>query len=109
MSGSWHRVGNASEVAEGIPLAVSAGGEEIGVYLVEGTLYAVENVCPHAFALLSDGFVEGDRVECPLHQAVFRISTGECLREPADRGLVTYPVKVEDGTILVRVRERRRT
>ena len=103
MADSWHRVGNVDDVAEGAPLAAMAGGAAIGVYLVGGTLYAIENVCPHAFALLTDGWAEGDEIECPLHQALFRISTGECLREPADRNLTTYPVKVEDGSILVRV------
>ena len=103
MTTTWHRVGNADNVAQGAPLAATAGGAQIGVYLVGGTLYAIENICPHAFALLTDGWVEGDEVECPLHQAQFRISTGKCLREPADRDLATYPVKVEDGSILVRV------
>ena len=103
MKNSWYPVGNVDEVAEDAPLAATAADTAIGVYLVDGTLHAIENVCPHAFALLTDGYVEGDEVECPLHQALFRISTGECLREPADRDLATYPVKVEDGTILVGV------
>ena len=100
---TWHRVGGVDDIAEGAPLAATVAGAEIGVYLVDGTLHAIENVCPHAFALLTDGWVEGDEIECPLHQALFRISTGECLREPADRDLVTYPVKVENGAILVKV------
>lgn len=103
MSDAWHRVGTVDDVSEDAPLAARAGGVEIGVFLVDGDLHAIENVCPHAFALLTDGYVEGDEIECPLHQAVFRIPTGECLREPADRDLTTFPVKVEDGAILVRV------
>lgn len=103
MSESWHRVGDVDDVGEGMPLAATAAGTELGVYLVNGTLYAIENICPHAFALLTDGYLEGDEIECPLHQALFRISTGECLREPADRDLATYPVRVENGAILVRV------
>ena len=88
MSDTWHRVGTIGDVSEDAPLAARAGGAEIGIFLVDGVLHAIENVCPHAFA---------------LHQAVFRIPTGECLREPADRDLTTYSVKVEDGAILVRV------
>ena len=103
MAESWYRVGNADDVTEDLPLAAAVGGAEIGIFLVDGALHAIENVCPHAFALLTDGYVEGDEIECPLHQAVFRISSGECLREPADRDLATYPVKVEDGVILVQV------
>ena len=103
MAESWHPVGNVDDVTEDLPLAATVGGVEIGVFLVDGVLHAIENVCPHAFALLTDGYVEGDEIECPLHQAVFRISSGECLREPADRDLATYPVKVEGGGILVQV------
>ena len=103
MAESWHPVGNVDDITEDLPLAATVRGVEIGVFLVDGVLHAIENVCPHAFALLTDGYVEGDEIECPLHQAVFRISSGECLREPADRDLATYPVKVEGGAVLVRV------
>ena len=103
MSESWYRVGDVGGVGEGAPLAATVAGTEIGIYLVNGALCAIENICPHAFALLTDGYLEGDEIECPLHQALFRVSTGECLREPADRDLTTYPVKVENGAILVRV------
>jgi 3-phenylpropionate/trans-cinnamate dioxygenase ferredoxin subunit len=58
-------------------------------------------VCPHAFALLSQGFVEGDKVECSLHEAVFHIPTGKCLKAPADRDLTTYRVRVEGSDLLI--------
>ena len=103
MTEIWHRVGDIDDVSENLPLAALVDDTAIGIFLVDGVLHAIENVCPHAFALLTDGYVEGDAIECPLHQAVFRIPTGECLREPADRDLATYPVRVEDGAILVRV------
>jgi 3-phenylpropionate/trans-cinnamate dioxygenase ferredoxin subunit len=50
---------------------------------------------------LSDGFIEGNEIECPLHAACFDITTGECLAPPADRDLVTYPVKVEGDEVFV--------
>ena len=103
MTGTWHKVGTVGDVEEDEPLGASVDGTEIGVFLVGGTYYAIENICPHAFAMLSDGFVEGDQVECPLHQAVFQISTGKCLKEPAEQDVATYPVKVEGDDILVQV------
>ena len=66
------------------------GENEIGLYLVGDRYYAMENVCPHAYALLSQGFVEGDEVECPLHGARFHIPTGKCTQEPGGRDLVCY-------------------
>jgi nitrite reductase/ring-hydroxylating ferredoxin subunit len=50
---------------------------------------------------LSDGFIEGNEIECPLHAARFEISTGQCLAPPADRDLVTYAVKVEGDEVFV--------
>src|SRR6266498_3868758 len=55
----------------------------------------------HAHALLADGFVEGDTIECPLHQAQFEIRTGKALCGPATEDLKIYPVKVEGGDVLI--------
>ena len=100
---SWHRVAAAADVREGEAIAVNVGEAQIALCRVGGTIYAFENVCPHAYALLSDGFIEGNEIECPLHAARFEISTGECLSPPADRDLVTYPVKVEGHDVLVEI------
>ncbi len=102
MTGSWHRVADEDAITEDEPGSVKVGAGQIGVFRVNGALYAIEDICPHAFALLSQGFVEGEEVECPLHEALFHIPTGKCLREPADRDLKTYEVKVEDGAVYVR-------
>ncbi len=73
------------------------------LYLVDGTVYAIGNLCTHEFALLTEGFVEGDAIECPLHQARFSIKTGKVLSEPADTDVPSYPVKVDGDDIYVGV------
>jgi NAD(P)H-dependent nitrite reductase small subunit len=100
---TWHRVAAASQVAEGEAVAVRVGDRQIALCRAGGTLYAFENVCPHAYALLSDGFIEDGEIECPLHAARFEMSTGRCLAPPADRDLVTYKVKVEGDDVLVEI------
>jgi len=100
---TWHRAAAAADVAEGEAIAVEIGDVKIALCRVGGSIHAFENVCPHAYALLSDGFVEDAEIECPLHAARFDIATGECLGPPADRDLVIYPVKVEGGDVLVEV------
>jgi len=100
---SWHRVAAADDVKEGEAIAIEIGDAQIALCRVDGTIHAFENVSPHAYALLSDGFIEGNEIECPLHAARFVISTGECTAPPADRDLVTYPVKVEGDEVLVEV------
>ena len=101
--GAWHRVAAVEEIAEGAAIGVEVGDTRIGICRVDGTLYAFENICPHAYALLSDGFVEGDEIECPLHAARFEVTTGRCTSPPADRDLVTFPVKVEGDDVLVQI------
>ncbi len=98
----WHDVAAAGDVAEDTPLAVKVGEREIGIYALNGSYYALEDVCPHAYALLSQGFVDGEEIECPLHGAKFHIPTGKCTKEPADRDLAKYEVRVEGGRLFVK-------
>lgn len=98
---AWHRAASVDEVMEGTPLGVTVGDKSIGLYRVDGQIYAIEDICPHQFALLSSGYLEGDAIECPLHQALFHIPTGKCLLPPADRDLETYSIRLDGNDILV--------
>jgi 3-phenylpropionate/trans-cinnamate dioxygenase ferredoxin subunit len=98
---TWHRVAGEAELTEEQPLAVQAGGLRIGLFRLGEQVHAVENVCPHAFALLSDGFVDGCTVECPLHNAVFDLTNGRLLDGPGQRDLRVFAVKRECGAIFV--------
>ena len=71
------------------------------MYRSAGEFFATDNVCTHAYALLSDGYLEDGCIECPLHQARFDIRTGQALCAPATLDLKTYPVKVEGEDVLV--------
>lgn len=99
----WRDAGAADEVTQDTPLPARIDGKNIGVYLLDGKYYALEDVCPHAEALLSQGFVEGDEIECPLHGARFHIPSGRCTKEPGGRDLACYEVKREGDRLLVRV------
>lgn len=97
----WHRVAELDEIEEDEPLAVKAGDRLVAIYKVADAVYATENVCSHEFAMLSEGFVDGDVIECPLHAARFHIPSGKCLAPPADQDIETFPVRIEDGQVLV--------
>jgi 3-phenylpropionate/trans-cinnamate dioxygenase ferredoxin subunit len=103
MADAWHDVAAAADVTDDTPLTVKVGEREIGLYSLNGRYYALEDVCPHAYALLSQGFIDGDEVECPLHGAKFHIPTGKCTKEPADRDLACYAVKHEGERLYVKV------
>jgi 3-phenylpropionate/trans-cinnamate dioxygenase ferredoxin component len=103
MAQAWHDVGAASDITEDQPLGTKVGDKEIGVFKLGAAYHAIEDICPHAYALLSSGFVDGDTVECPLHQATFHIPTGKCTAAPAERDVAVYPVKIEGGRVFVQV------
>ena len=98
---AWQRVAAVAEVKPDTPVPVTLGEKQLAVYKIGDKFYAMDDVCPHAYALLSSGFVEGERVECPLHQAAFHVPTGKCVAPPAETDLATYPVKVEGNDVFV--------
>ena len=95
----------AAMVLTGAPLcaAMKSGDKQIAVYNVEGEIYATDNICTHAFALLTDGFLDGDIIECPLHGGCFNVKTGEGQGAPISEDIKTYPVRVNGDTIEVNV------
>ena len=84
MSDGWIKVALMDEIAEGATLQVEVGGNPVCLYNLGGTLYATQDVCTHAHASLAEGFIDGDCIECPLHQALFHIPTGKCTSPPAE-------------------------
>ncbi|CAD8152841.1 unnamed protein product [Paramecium octaurelia] len=70
---------------------------------VDGQIYCVSNSCPHVGAPLSAGFLVGDKVKCPFHNASFSVKDGVHDEGPMFRGLQTFPVKQENGQIVIRV------
>ena len=97
----WIRIAATGQLQDDEALAVAVGEIRIALYRSEGEYFATENVCTHAFALLSDGFLEDGCIECPLHQARFDIRTGKALCAPATQDVRTFPVKVDGEDILV--------
>ena len=67
----------------------------------KGNYYAVDELCPHSGAALSEGDLYGEVVECPLHGSMFRVKTGEVLTPPALEDLTVYQVRVEGSDILI--------
>jgi nitrite reductase/ring-hydroxylating ferredoxin subunit len=103
-SPTWHAVCAADALQTDQALGVEVAGRPIGLYKLEdGSVHALSNICTHEFALLSNGFVEGGRIECPLHQACFEIRTGKCHGPMAETDLQSYPVRIVDRRVEVAV------
>ena len=97
----WQRVAAASQLRDGEAFPAKLGETPIALYRLEEQIYAIDDVCTHAFALLSQGFIEDGAIECPLHQAKFDIATGKCLAGPATADLNRYAVRIEGDDIYV--------
>ena len=54
---SWISVCGIDDVSEDEPKAVEVNDKKIGVFVIDENYFAIENVCPHAFALLTEGFI----------------------------------------------------
>ena len=92
---NWIDVAAREAVPEDDVLAVRVGAQEIALYDVEGEIFATDNLCTHGAARMSDGFLEGREIECPLHQGRFDVCTGKAMCAPLTEDIKTYPVKVE--------------
>jgi nitrite reductase/ring-hydroxylating ferredoxin subunit len=102
---SWKHLCPASRLSDSDPLGFKIGEIRIGLFKVDGEIFAIDDVCPHAFALLSTGFIDGHVVECPLHGAMFDLRNGECRSGEYDDTRV-FPVEVRDGEIYVNLEGR---
>ena len=80
---------------------VLPGDVAIAVFNADGEFYAIDDTCSHQDASLSEGWLEGCFVECPLHAARFDLRTGVPACLPAKDAVRTYPVVVADGVIYV--------
>lgn len=68
---------------------------------IGGELYAVDAVCSHEDALLSNGALMDDCVKCPLHGSRFHLKTGQAMEEPATAPLRTYPLLVQANQVFL--------
>ncbi len=91
----------ASEVSEDLPLKASLAGEAVAVFQVGDRYYVTQNICTHGPGELSEGFVDGDEVECPFHQGKFSILTGLPTAPPCTVPLKTWDAHLREGTIYV--------
>jgi nitrite reductase/ring-hydroxylating ferredoxin subunit len=98
---SYRRVAEEREVPERGGLRVDIEGRSIGIFRVDGSYYAMDDVCPHAGFPLSEGELCGHTVLCPLHGWEFDLRSGIGPQQPYAPPLACYKVKVEDGAIWI--------
>lgn len=95
------RVGKTDEVAPGQAKAYDVDGRRVAVCNVDGTFYAIDDVCTHDGGSLDQGQLEGDLIECPRHGARFDVKTGRAVTLPAVVPVQSYPVRLDGDEIEV--------
>jgi nitrite reductase/ring-hydroxylating ferredoxin subunit len=80
---TWVKTGiAAATLPDSRPQELLIGPRTLVLVAGAGILHALEGICPHLGGLLAEGTVEGDRLTCPLHGAVFAVSTGAVVADP---------------------------
>ena len=93
----------AEDVAPGTALRVEAGGLIVAVFHIEGQFYVTDDACTHGPGSLSEGYIDGDVIECNFHNGQFNIRTGEVVSPPCMVPVKTYPAVVDGGEVFIEV------
>ena len=103
MAKQFHKVAKVSDIQPGQVISVLVEGEEIAVCNVDGSFFAIADICSHDGGSLDQGELEGDIIECPRHGAQFNIRTGEVVQRPAVVPIDTYVIQIQGDDILVEI------
>ena len=95
------KVAEVGEISPGDMKVVEVGEDQILLVNVEGNIHACDDICSHAYASLSEGDLNGDEIECPLHGSAFNIITGEALTPPAEDKIRIFEVRIDGQDVLV--------
>jgi 3-phenylpropionate/trans-cinnamate dioxygenase ferredoxin subunit len=95
------RIASVGELAPGAAKQVTIQGRTLGLFNVNGSLFAIDDTCTHRGAPLSEGDCEGNEVTCPWHGARFSLETGAHLSPPAARGVTAYKIQIVGDEVQV--------
>jgi len=99
--GEWVHALQSEQLVEGKAAAVKIGGESIVLARVDGQIFALRNECPHLGCPLHRGRLEGFLLQCPCHDWLFDLRSGEFTLAPEIR-IPAFPVREESGIILLK-------
>jgi biphenyl 2,3-dioxygenase ferredoxin subunit len=89
------------EVEPGNAIKIEKGELTLAVFNVDGQFYVTDDTCTHGPGSLSEGYIDGDVVECDFHNGAFNIRTGAVVAPPCMIPIKTYKTHVEDGEVTI--------
>lgn len=91
-----------ADLVQDQPIKVELDGVDIAVVLDnQGEVHAIGDTCSHGQISLSEGFIEGDTLECWAHGSAFSLRTGVPQNLPAYEPVPVYVVEIEDGYVYI--------
>lgn len=97
----WTEVARLSDLPDGQPFRANAGDVPLVLVRRGDTVDALANACSHQGGPLSEGKVIDGCLECPWHQTRFSLATGKVVDGPGVFAQPRYPVRIQDGAVLV--------
>jgi nitrite reductase/ring-hydroxylating ferredoxin subunit len=94
------KVATVSDVPPGEARVVEPNGRAVALVNVDGTLFALDNRCPHRGGPLGEGALSGTRLTCPWHGWQWDVTTGAHANNPAVK-VACYPVTIDGDTVYV--------
>ena len=95
------KVANRSELPPGGKVLLEVDGRAIALFNVDGTYYAIDDVCTHDGGPLAEGDLDGCEIQCPRHGARFDVRTGKPLCMPAVEPVATHQIEVQGDEVFV--------
>ncbi|SEK00765.1 naphthalene 1,2-dioxygenase system ferredoxin subunit [Sphingobium sp. AP50] len=104
MTGEWTQLGTRDAVMQGASCrGIMIAGHRIGLFMVDDQIFAIDDLCTHGNALLSDGDLEGYEIECPLHAGAFDVRSGKAMCKPLTRDVRCYELRVDNDMLSIRL------
>ena len=99
---SAQRACSLSELEQDTAHRVELDGVPISVVLdAEGVVHAIGDTCTPGDISLSEGFVEGDTLECWAHGSAFSLITGRPQNLPAFEPVPVYVVEIDGDDVMI--------
>jgi biphenyl 2,3-dioxygenase ferredoxin component len=92
---------SAADIEPGNALKVESGDLSLAVFNVDGEFFVTDDLCTHGPGSLSEGYIDGDVVECNFHNGQFNIKSGEVVSPPCMVPIKTYKTMVENGRVFI--------
>lgn len=100
---TWFKVARIEDIPPGSSKMVIANDQLVALFNVDGTIYAIDDSCPHQGAPLSEGQLVGCIAICPWHGAEFDVTNGKLMGGPGVHNVDAYQVAINGDDVEIQL------